>query len=184
MPEITGYPQGTPSWAELSTTDAAGALEFYSALLGWEDDPQSMGPDMGFYHMQRLRGLEAAALYEQGPEEKAQGIPAHWRTYFTVTNTDDAVEPAKAAGGSVVFGPMDVFEAGRTCMLMDPPGRPCSRCGNPTSILGPASRTSPALSCGASCGPATPRPRPSSTPRCSRRNRARRIWIYPWSTPS
>ena len=122
MPEITGYPQGTPSWAELSTTDSAGALEFYSALLGWEDDPQSMGPDMGFYHMQRLRGLEAAALYEQGPEEKAQGIPAHWRTYFTVTNTDDAVERAKAAGGSVVFGPMDVFEAGRTCMLMDPQG--------------------------------------------------------------
>ena len=122
MPEITGYPQGTPSWAELSTTDAAGALEFYSALLGWEDDPQSMGPDMGFYHMQRLRGLEAAALYEQGPEEKAQGIPAHWRTYFTVTNTDAAVERAKAAGGSVVFGPMDVFEAGRTCMLMDPQG--------------------------------------------------------------
>ena len=121
MPEITGYPQGTPSWAELATTDEAGALAFYSALLGWEDDPQPMGPDW-FYHMQRLKGLEAAALYEQSPEEKAQGVPAHWRTYFTVTNADDAVERARAAGGSVVFGPMDVFEAGRTCMLMDPQG--------------------------------------------------------------
>ena len=57
MPEITSYPQGASSWTELSTTDEAGALKFYSALLGWEDDPQPMGPDMGFYHMQRLNGL-------------------------------------------------------------------------------------------------------------------------------
>ena len=122
MPEITSYPQGAPSWTELSTTDEAGALKFYSTLLGWKDDPQAMGPDMGFYHMQRLNGLEVAALYEQGPEEKAQGIPSHWRTYFTVTNTDAAVERAKAAGGSVVFGPMDVFDAGRMCMLRDSQG--------------------------------------------------------------
>ena len=65
MPEVTSYTQGAPSWAELSTTDEAGALAFYSALFGWADDPQEMAPN-SYYHMQRLNGLEAAAIYSTG----------------------------------------------------------------------------------------------------------------------
>ena len=76
MPEFTSHPQGTPSWAELSTTDENAALAFYSALFGWADDPQEMGPNM-YYHMQKLNGLEAAAIYQQGEEEKGQGVPSH-----------------------------------------------------------------------------------------------------------
>jgi len=67
-----------PCWVELSSTDEKGAFKFYSALFGWKDNPISMAPGM-FYHMQQLRGLDAAALYQQMPEEKAQGIPSHWR---------------------------------------------------------------------------------------------------------
>jgi predicted enzyme related to lactoylglutathione lyase len=39
MPEVTSHAPGTASWFELSTTDEKGAMEFYSAIFGWVDDP-------------------------------------------------------------------------------------------------------------------------------------------------
>ena len=121
MPEITGYAQGTPSWVELSITSDTAAVEFYGAIFGWVDDPQPMGPNM-LYHMQKLNGLEAGAIYQQGDEEKGQGVPPHWNTYFTVNAVDEAAENARRAGGNVLFGPMDVFDAGRMAMLQDRQG--------------------------------------------------------------
>ncbi len=121
MPEVTSYAPGAPSWFELSTTDEAGALSFYSALFGWEDDPQEMGPNW-YYHMQKLNGQYACSIYQQGEEERSQNVPPHWNIYFTVDNVDATMENVQGNGGSVVFGPMDVFEAGRMAMCQDPQG--------------------------------------------------------------
>jgi len=121
MPEVSSHAPGTPSWFELSTTDEKGALDFYGALFGWVDDPQPMGEET-VYHMQKLNGLEAAAIYQQQAEERNQGVPAHWNTYFTVTNTDEVVAKVEQAKGTVLFGPMDVFTAGRMAMLQDRQG--------------------------------------------------------------
>ena len=121
MPEVTSYPQGAPSWAELSTTDDAGAVSFYNALFGWVDDPQEIGPDW-YYHMQKVNDLPACSIYRQSDEEKAQNVPPHWNTYFTVTSIDETVGAIGRNGGTVVVGPMDVFEAGRMAMCQDPQG--------------------------------------------------------------
>jgi predicted enzyme related to lactoylglutathione lyase len=121
MPEVTAHNPGTPSWAELSTTDEAGALAFYGGLFGWEDDPQPIGENW-YYHMQELNGLEAAAIYQQGEEERNMGVPPHWNTYITTPDVDAVVEKAGQTGGNVLFGPMDVFEAGRMAMIQDPQG--------------------------------------------------------------
>ena len=121
MPEVTSHAPGTPSWAELDTTDEIGALSFYGSLFGWEDDPQEISPGW-FYHMQKLNGLEAASMYRQSDEEREQNVPPHWNTYFTVNNVDETVEAIKEHGGTVVFGPMDVFEAGRMAFSQDPQG--------------------------------------------------------------
>jgi predicted enzyme related to lactoylglutathione lyase len=121
MPEVTAHSPGTPSWAELSTTDEAGALAFYGALFGWVDNPQQIGENW-YYHMQKLNGLEAAAIYQQGEEEKNKGVPAHWNTYITAENVDAVAEKASQTGGKVLMGPMDVFDAGRMAMLTDPQG--------------------------------------------------------------
>ena len=121
MPEVTSYAQGTPSWIDLSTTDAEGALAFYSALFGWENDPQEMGPD-SYYYMQRLRGKAVCGLYLQMEDDTTRGIPSHWTTYITVDNADEAATRAEQAGGTVLAGPFDVFEAGRMAMLQDPEG--------------------------------------------------------------
>ena len=128
MPEVTSHAPGAPSWAELHTTDEIGALSFYSALFGWADDPQEITPGWR-YHMQKLNGLEAASIYHQNEEELAQNppphwhnVPPHWHIYFTVNSADETTESVKQNGGSVVFGPMDIFEAGRMAMCQDPQG--------------------------------------------------------------
>ena len=121
MPEVTSHAQGAPSWAELDTIDEQEALTFYSALFGWEDDPQEMAPGW-FYHMQKLNGLPACSIYKQSDEELEQNIPSHWTLYFTVGNVDETVEAVKGNSGQIVFGPMDVFDAGRMAMCQDPQG--------------------------------------------------------------
>ena len=121
MPEVTKHAKGAPSWAELSTTDEAGAVTFYSALFGWEDESHPMGENW-FYHIQKVNGLDAAAIYEQGEEERGMQIPPHWMTYFTADDVDAIAERAPQLGGSVIFGPMDVFEDGRCVRIQDPQG--------------------------------------------------------------
>ena len=121
MPEVTGHAPGTPSWFELMTTDAKGAVDFYGALFSWVDDPQQIS-ETDLYHMQKLNGLESAAIYQQPQEERDLGIPPHWNTYFTVSNVDEVVAKVEQAKGSLLFGPMDVFTAGRMAMLQDRQG--------------------------------------------------------------
>ena len=96
-------------------------MEFYSAIFGWVDDPQPIYENWS-YHMQKLNGLEAAAIYQQQADERKLGVPPHWNTYFSVTNVDESVARVQQAGGSLLIGPMDVFAAGRMPMLQDRQG--------------------------------------------------------------
>ena len=121
MPEITSYVPGTPSWVDLSTTDEQGALAFYGSLFRWEDDPQEMGPE-SFYHLQKINGLDVGGIFQQGEEEKSQGVPPHWNTYIAVESVDETAAKAQQAGAIVIAGPFDVFNAGRMAMLQDPQG--------------------------------------------------------------
>jgi predicted enzyme related to lactoylglutathione lyase len=72
--------------------------------------------------MQQIRGLNVGALSQQQPQEKAQGIPSHWRTYFAVKSADETAKKAKQAGGKVLMEPFDVMDAGRMTMIQDPQG--------------------------------------------------------------
>ncbi|HEX3647618.1 MAG TPA: VOC family protein, partial [Pseudonocardiaceae bacterium] len=48
-------------------------------------------------------------------------VPAHWRVYFAVGDTDATVAKTSELGGSVVVPPMDIPQ-GRFAMLTDPQG--------------------------------------------------------------
>ncbi|MDO8473194.1 MAG: VOC family protein [Dehalococcoidia bacterium] len=121
MPEIKKYAQGWPSWVELATTDEKGALKFYGSMFGWRNKPQPMGPGAS-YHMQLVKGLEAAAIVELSLDDKKRRIPAHWRTYFTVLKVDETARRIAALGGKLVAPPFDVMEAGRMAVGQDPQG--------------------------------------------------------------
>lgn len=119
MGKRTRYEPGTFSWAELSTTDPAGAKDFYGALFGWDADDQEL-PQGGVYSMMRIGG-EAVAAIQRKPEFQ-ENLPPYWFNYITVADADAAAAKVKEAGGSVHVDPFDVLEAGRMAVVMDPTG--------------------------------------------------------------
>jgi predicted enzyme related to lactoylglutathione lyase len=121
MGDRTSYAPGTFSWADLATTDVAGAKGFYGGLLGWEHEDMPV-PDAPPYTMFKLNGKEICAAFEQGEEERGRGVPPHWNSYVTVESVDDTASRARDLGGSVLAEPFDVMEAGRMTAFQDPTG--------------------------------------------------------------
>jgi uncharacterized protein len=117
LAERTKYEPGTPSWVDLGSPDPQAAAAFYGALFGWaaEMDPR---PEAGGYGMFTLEGKQVAGL---GPQMNPD-MPPYWQVYVTVADADDTLAKARAAGGTVVMGPMDVFDAGRMGVIQDPGG--------------------------------------------------------------
>ena len=117
MAERTHHEPGTPSWVDLGSPDPTAAGAFYGGLFGWqaEMDPR---PEAGGYGIFTLRGKPVAGL---GPQMNPDR-PPYWTVYVTVADADDTLAKVTAAGGRVVMGPMDVFDAGRMGVVQDPVG--------------------------------------------------------------
>jgi hypothetical protein len=118
MVEKTRHEAGTFCWVELATSDAAAAKKFYTSLFGWEVDDVPGGG--GVYSLLKMKGRDAAALYEFGREQK--GVPPHWNSYVSVASADDAAAKAKKLDGTVRMEPFDVMEHGRMAVVADPTG--------------------------------------------------------------
>jgi len=121
MPNLDSHAPGSFCWMELATTDATAAKKFYNGLFGWTPDDTPMGPG-GFYTLFKLDGRDAAAMYEQMPDQRAQGIPPNWMIYMATENADSTVAQAKALGFTVYAGPFDVMDKGRMAIVADPQG--------------------------------------------------------------
>jgi len=121
MQVVKSYPDGIFCWVDLSTTDPSGAKAFYSALFGWEieDRPIDGG---GVYTMLNLGGHSVAGMGELQPEMQAQGVPSNWASYVKHDDVDGVAERVAAAGGILLFPPMDVMDQGRMIVAQDPTG--------------------------------------------------------------
>ena len=119
MGDRDAYAPGAFCWADLGTTDAAGAKAFYGQLFGWEAEelPIRTGVD---YTMCRLRGRDVAALYEQEAQEREAGIPPHWSSYIAVVDADEVAARVADLGGKLLVGPFDVYDSGRMAVISDP----------------------------------------------------------------
>jgi hypothetical protein len=97
---------GDFSWHELSTTDWAAALTFYSSLFGWEKtESMDMGPEMGMYQMYGWKGETLGGMFNKAPQ--SPGPPA-WLPYIKVADTKKVVATVKRLKGQVLTGPMEV----------------------------------------------------------------------------
>ena len=121
MYNVTRYPQGAFSWADNTSTDPEAAKAFYQALLAWDKDEIPMDPVMpgATYTMFKLDGAYTAGLAGMMPDMQAAGIPSHWNNYVTVEDADAMAEAVTANGGTILFGPADVFESGRMVQIQD-----------------------------------------------------------------
>src|SRR5882762_1025907 len=111
-------PQGGFSWHELATTDVQAAVRFYGELFGWRKGrAHDMGPQ-GMYQIFEHAGNQAGGICNvQGPS-----TPPSWLSYVHVADANRAVAAAKAAGGRLMHGPMEVPGGSWIALLMDPQG--------------------------------------------------------------
>ncbi|MEU9611781.1 VOC family protein [Streptomyces sp. NPDC048209] len=115
--KLTEPVPGGPCWVELSTSDVGAAQAFYAALFGWrsETDPR---PEAGGYTTARL-GEDAVAAFS--PLYRPEQRPA-WTVSFATEDADASADAVRSAGGTVLMGPMDVFDQGRFTVVADPAG--------------------------------------------------------------
>ena len=107
---------GSLWWAELLTREVAVAKTFYSNLLGWRAvDTLKYGIR---YSVFKAGDESLAGLLPIGADWGA--VSPYWQVLFAVKDCDALVARAKTAGGSLVFGPNDVPNAGRAAIVSDP----------------------------------------------------------------
>jgi len=110
---------GHMSWFELMTGDVDAAFDFYAKLFGWvKTDAMDMG-EHGIYQM-----FGPAPGETIGGMMKLHGeqMPPCWGYYARVPDLDAALETVKAAGGTVLNGPMEVPGGDRVAQALDPQG--------------------------------------------------------------
>jgi uncharacterized protein len=111
-------PQGGFSWHELATTDVAAALRFYGGLFGWTKGVSHDMGAMGVYQLFEHGGAAVGGMANtQGPS-----TPPSWLSYVHVADSNRAVAAAKAAGGRLLHGPVEVPGGSWIALFLDPQG--------------------------------------------------------------
>lgn len=109
---------GLVGWHELLAVDGPKAFDFYADLFGWtKDQAMDMGA-MGVYQM-FAAGKEAIGAVMTKPD--AVPVP-FWNFYFQVEAIGAAMERLRAAGGTVINGPMEVPGGAWIVQALDPQG--------------------------------------------------------------
>jgi uncharacterized protein len=98
-------------WEQLNTTSPADALEFYSKVFGWANEPFGGGGDMKVF---KASGTSVASVMQSPP-----GAPAHWLTYVVVDKLTSAYERVKQQGGNVMVARIDVPNVGAIGVIQD-----------------------------------------------------------------
>jgi predicted enzyme related to lactoylglutathione lyase len=109
---------GGPCWAELGTSDLEAAKRFYGEVFGWQCGEPDPRPEQHGYTIARLGDKAVAGI---GPLYRPTQ-PVAWNVSFAVANADAATNRVVEAGGTVVRGPMDIFDKGRQTVALDPSG--------------------------------------------------------------
>lgn len=107
---------GQIGWAELITSDPLAAIQFYTAMFGWETEPFTGGGHE--YTMFKLDGVPFGGVMK-APQE---GIPTHWLNYVSVGNLDAMVARCTDQNGEVIVPPMPIPTVGRIAVIKDPQG--------------------------------------------------------------
>lgn len=115
-----GGPLNMVSWAELATPDPAGAVAFYTGLLGWKAKPDT-DLDNAQYIEWTINGKSFSGLIPMRGD-MWKGVPPHWMIYVTVANCDERAAKAKELGATICVPPTDIPNVGRFAVINDAQG--------------------------------------------------------------
>jgi predicted enzyme related to lactoylglutathione lyase len=109
---------GDFTWHELATMDPDGALKFYTELFGWSKGAAHDMGELGVYQIISHEGKDVGGIYKA----RDNSTPPSWLSYVSVVDVDKAASAAKAAGGRVINGPIEVPGGSWIVMMLDPQG--------------------------------------------------------------
>jgi uncharacterized protein len=108
-------------WHELRTTDAKGAADFYTHVVGWQT--MSSGNPGGIpYTLFSVGGLATAGLMQLTPEMLAAGMKPAWVGFIGVDDVDAYAKRLEQKGGKLHCAPQDIPTVGRFVSAEDPQG--------------------------------------------------------------
>lgn len=109
---------GTPAWVDISVTDLARSQAFYRQVFGWEFTDSDAA--FGGYCNAIVDGETVAGMAP--PMDGMEQAPHFWTTYLAVTDADEVMERAAAAGAQPILPPMQVGSFGTMGLAADPTG--------------------------------------------------------------
>lgn len=112
-----GFGPGAVGWNQLVTPDVAGAVAFWSELLGWEATLPPDGTASGARRMQSNGRLVAGIM----PSAKPDDHPA-WLAFILVEHLPEALRRAAALGAVPRTESIPVSGLGTVAVLADPQG--------------------------------------------------------------
>jgi uncharacterized protein len=108
---------GGVGWHELLAADREKALLFYGALFGWQKTDADIDATAA-YQLFSAGGQTIGSIFTKPPT-----LPfPFWLYYFNVTDIEAAAKRVKAAGGNILYGPIEVPGGDRIVQCMDPQG--------------------------------------------------------------
>lgn len=114
---------GTPVWFENMSRDIDAAIPFYENIFDWEPAFMDGAEESGFRYATNFPSDQASSGICEAQKFLPEGVPSHWRIFFLVENTDDAVARAIELGGQALGEPQD-SPFGRLVQLKDSTGAP------------------------------------------------------------
>ncbi|MDB6103552.1 MAG: putative glyoxylase [Gammaproteobacteria bacterium] len=109
---------GDFTWHELATTDPEAAFAFYSELFGWSKGAAHEMGEMGVYQLVSHGGQDVGGVFKA----RDNSTPPSWLSYVRVADATKAAGAAKAAGGRILNGPMEVPGGSWIVQILDPQG--------------------------------------------------------------
>ncbi|MCB0366290.1 MAG: VOC family protein [Bdellovibrionaceae bacterium] len=110
---------GMFGWCDLLSTDAKGAVGFYTKVFSWTSE-NVPSPSGGTYHFMKLGNKTVGGMVTQ---HKTPAIKhSIWQSYFLVEDIKLVAAKAEKVGGKVVDAPYEIGEFGYSAMIQDPTG--------------------------------------------------------------
>jgi len=104
-------------WFDCMTPDAKGAVEFYTAVTGWQTQVWDAAGQP--YTMWTIDGRPIGGVMQLPPGAEA---PPHWMGHIGTPDVDATVARAQALGAKVWVTPTDIPSVGRFAVMSDPYG--------------------------------------------------------------
>lgn len=108
-------------WHELRTTDAKGAEDFYTHVVGWR--AKNSGDPGGIpYTLLSVDDRNTAGLMQLTPQMLEGGMRPAWVGFIGVDDVDAYARRVEQAGGKLHCPPQDIPTIGRFASVEDPQG--------------------------------------------------------------